>query len=440
MFLCSVRICAMRLPANKKVRLSIEGEDCLKTFAELGLMPELLRAVRDAAYDTPTPIQTQAIPVVLRGDDVLGCAQTGTGKTAGFLLPLLQRLACGKRCDLRALVLTPTRELAAQIGESARTYGKYLRLRTAVIFGGVSLGPQAGRLRHGIDLLVATPGRLLDHMGRGNVKFSALEVLVLDEADRMLDMGFLPDVRRILRALPSVCQTLLFSATMPQEVEILARQTLKSPVVIDVGRRATPVAAIRQVIYPVEAELKCDLLCHLLKHGNMKQVLVFTRTKVRAERLARHLAQTGRRVAALHGDKGQGARTQALSDFRYGSVEVLVATDIAARGLDVEGISHVVNFDVPTTPEDYVHRVGRTARANATGDAVSLASSEDVDCVRAIERLIGVTIPRRVVVGFEPGAETVRRFTQPVASRAARVASGAIRRFGPRGRRSRRSA
>jgi ATP-dependent RNA helicase RhlE len=270
-------------------------------------MPELLRAVHDAQYDTPTPIQAQAIPVALRGADVLGCAQTGTGKTAGFLLPILQRLARGKPRALRALVLSPTRELAAQTGEGARTYGKYLRLHTAVVFGGVSLGPQTAQLRQGVDLLVATPGRLLDHMERGNVRFPALEVLVLDEADRMLDMGFLPDVRRILRALPAARQTLLFSATMPQEIETLAHQTLTSPVVIDAGRRATPVAAVRQVIYPVEAEQKRDLLCHLLRHGRMERVLVFTRTKVRAERLARHLAQTGRRVAALHGDKSQGA-------------------------------------------------------------------------------------------------------------------------------------
>ena len=409
----------------------------MTTFTELGLMPELLRAVRDAKYATPTPIQAQAIPVVQRGDDVLACAQTGTGKTAGFLLPILQRLAHGERGHVRALVLTPTRELAAQIERSARTYGKYLRVRPAVVFGGVSLGPQSAQLRHGVDLLVATPGRLLDHMERGSVAFSALTVLVLDEADRMLDMGFLPDVRRILRALPPERQTLLFSATMPQEIESLAHETLRSPVVIDVGRRATPVAEVRQVIYPVETGQKRDLLCHLLQHGNMKHVLIFTRTKARTERLARHLAQTGRRVAALHGDKSQGARTQALNGFRNGSVEVLVATDLAARGLDVEGISHVVNFDVPSTPEDYVHRIGRTARAAATGDAISLASFDEVGSIRDIERLIGVTIPRRVVKGFEPGTDTLRRLTQPVRSRAARIASGSIRHFGPRGQRNR---
>src|SRR5215813_12685413 len=405
-------------------------------------MPELLRAVQDAEYNIPTPIQAQAIPVVLRGADLFGCAQTGTGKTAGFLLPILQRLAQGKRGRLRTLVLTPTRELAAQIGESARIYGKYLPVRSTVVFGGVGLGPQEGRLRQGVDLLIATPGRLLDHLERGNLEFSALEVLVLDEADRMLDMGFLPDVRRILRTLPTERQTLLFSATMPQEIEVLAHQTLKTPTVVEVGRRATPVSTVRQVIYPVEPERKRDLLCHLLQHGGMKHVLVFTRTKIRAERLARQLTHIGRRVEALHGDKSQSARTQALTRFRNGQTDVRVATDIAARGLDVEGISHVVNFDMPSIPEDYIHRIGRTARAEAAGDAISLVSAEELEFVHEIERLIRITIPRRLVVGFEPAAETVRRFTQQpgAASRAARVASGAIRHFGPRTNGNRRRA
>jgi ATP-dependent RNA helicase RhlE len=412
----------------------------LTTFAELGLKPELVRAVRDAQYDLPTPVQTQAIPVVLRGDDVLACAQTGTGKTAAFLLPILQHLEPGARGKVRALVLTPTRELAAQIGESARTYGKHLRIRSSVIFGGVSLGPQADQLRQGIDLLIATPGRLLDHLNRGSLVLSALTVLVLDEADRMLDLGFLPDVRRILRATPAARQTLLFSATMPLEIERLAHDTLRSPVVIDVGRRAMPVAAVRQVIHPVQAEQKPDLLCHLLQHGDMRHVLIFTRTKIRADRLAGKLAQSGRRVATLHGGKSQGVRTQVLNGFRSGHVDVLVATDIAARGLDVEGISHVVNFDIPNVPEDYVHRIGRTARADAAGDAISLVASDEVGFVRDIERLIGATIPRRVVRGFEPGGETLRRLTQPVASRAARIATGAIRRFAPQGRQRRRIA
>ena len=408
----------------------------VETFTELGLIPELLRAVCDAKYTAPTPIQAAAIPVVLQNKDVLGCAQTGTGKTAGFLLPILQRLADpagGKRSHVRSLVLTPTRELAAQIGESARIYGKYLKVRTAVVFGGVGLGPQTEQLRRGVDLLIATPGRLLDHMERGNVALSGVHVLVLDEADRMLDMGFLPDVRRILRAMPAERQTLLFSATMPQEIERLARDTLRSPVLIEVGRRATPVSTVKQVIYPVEAEKKHALLSHLLMHGKMTQVLVFTRTKSRADRLTQQLMQTGRRVAALHSGKSQGVRTQVLSSFRSGRIEVLVATDIAARGLDVEGISHVVNFDVPTTPEDYVHRIGRTARAAAIGNAISLASSDEVGSIHAIERTIGATIPRRIIGGFEPVASTLNRFKQPAASRSERIASGAIRSFTPRG-------
>lgn len=406
----------------------------MTTFSDLGLIPGLLHAVRDAQYETPTPIQAQAIPVALSGGDVLACAQTGTGKTAAFLFPILQRLAQGERGGIRALVLTPTRELAAQIAESAHVYGKHLRIRTVAAFGGVSLGAQIAQLKRGADLLIATPGRLLDHLERGTVTLSALTVLVLDEADRMLDMGFLPDVRRILRLVPTERQTLLFCATMPKEIEHLAHDTLRSPVVITIGRKATPVATVRQVLYAVEAERKRDLLCHLLQHGNMQQVLVFTRTKLRADRLTKHLAQSGRRVAVLHGGKSQGVRTQALDGFRSGGVDVLVATDLAARGLDVDGISHVVNFDVPNSPEDYVHRVGRTARASATGDAISLVSSDEVDSVREIERVIGGAIPRQLVRGFEPGADTIRRFEQPAASRSARIASGAIRRFSPRRR------
>jgi ATP-dependent RNA helicase RhlE len=376
----------------------------------------------------------------LRGEDVLACAQTGTGKTAAFLLPILQQLVPGAQGKVSALVLTPTRELAAQIGESTRIYSKHLRIRAGVMFGGVSLGPQTDQLRRGLYLLIATPGRLLDHLKRGSVSLSALTVLVLDEADRMLDLGFLPDVRRILRTTPSTRQTLLFSATIPSAIERLAHDTLRSPVVIDVGRRATPVAAVRQVIHPVQAEQKSDLLCHLLQNGGMRHVLIFTRTKSRADRLTGRLAQSGCRVATLHGGKSQGARTQALSAFRSGRVEVLVATDIAARGLDVEGISHVINFDMPNIPEDYIHRIGRTARAAATGDAISLVSFDEVDFVRAIERLIGTTIPCRVVGGFDPGAGTLRRFTQPAASRATRIATGATRHFAPRGRQRRRIA
>jgi ATP-dependent RNA helicase RhlE len=376
----------------------------MKTFSELGLIPELTRALADAGYDAPTPIQAEAVPAALRGQDLLGCAQTGTGKTAGFLLPTLQRLAAsGRPGRLRALVLTPTRELAAQVGESARTYGRHLPLRAAQVFGGVGIEPQVRALRAGVDILIATPGRLLDHMERGTVRFHELEVLVLDEADRMLDMGFLPDVRRILKALPSARQTLFFSATMPQEIERLIHETLKAPVVIEVGRRARPVDGVRQVAYAVDADRKKDLLCHLLTAGDMRHVLVFTRTKARADRLARHLVRTGRQVAAIHGNKSQGARVKALSRFKSGQIDVLVATDLAARGLDVEGISHVINFDVPNVPEDYVHRIGRTARAEATGDAISLVAADEAAYVRGIERLTGIAIPRSIVPGFDPG-------------------------------------
>ena len=408
--------------------------DCSE-FSELGLIPELLRALDDAQYETPTPVQAQAIPVALGGKDMLACAQTGTGKTAGFILPILQRFVHAESGAVRALVLTPTRELAVQIGESARTYGKYVPVRSTVVYGGVGLGPQADRLRRGIELLVATPGRLLDHLNRGNVQLADVEVLVLDEADRMLDMGFLPDVRRILATLPEARQTLLFSATMPPEIERLAQDTLREPEVIDVGRRATPVATLRHVIYLVEAERKNDLLHYLLQHGSLKHVLIFTRTKVRAERLSKRLAQTNRRVAALHGDKTQRVRTQVLNNFKSGKVDVLVATDVAARGLDVEGISHVVNFDVPNRPEDYVHRIGRTARAMATGEALTFASSDEVEAVRAIESLLGKEVPRKMIKGFEPTHFTIRRFAKPEASRGARIASGAIRHFSPGGRR-----
>jgi ATP-dependent RNA helicase RhlE len=383
----------------------------LTTFSDLHLIPELLRALADAGYDTPTPIQAQAIPAALRGEDVLGCAQTGTGKTAGFMLPTLQRLARGRRGRLRALVLTPTRELAAQIGDSARTYGKYLPLRSAAVFGGVGMEPQLRRLREGIDILIATPGRLLDHMERGSVRFTELEILVLDEADRMLDMGFLPDVRRILRALPAEKQTLFFSATMPPEIERLIRETLKAPIVIQVGRRARPVEAVRQHAYAVHADLKKDLLCSLLAAKDLRHVLVFTRTKARADRLARYLARTGRRIAALHGNKSQGARTRALSSFKSGEISVLVATDIAARGIDVDGISHVINFDIPNVPEDYVHRIGRTARAAAAGEAISLVSPEETAFVRGIERLTGISIPQAVLPGFEQAS--ARTFAAP---------------------------
>ena len=370
-------------------------------FEDLGLAPEILRAVKAKNYETPTPIQEQAIPAILEGKDVIGCAQTGTGKTAGFTLPILHRLREGHSPSLRVLVLVPTRELAAQVHESIRTYGHFLRLRTAVVFGGVNIERQTMALRHGADILVATPGRLLDHMRQGHVNFKNLEVLVIDEADRMLDMGFIPDVRMIIKSIPQQRQTLFFSATMPGEIQKLAHEILKSPVVIQIARQGAPADGVRQVVYPVEASRKRDLLVHLIEKENMDQVLVFTRTKHRADTLARQLERNGKRVAALHSNKSQNARTRTLEDFRRGSIQVLVATNIAARGLDVKGISHVVNYELPDSPEDYVHRVGRTARAEATGDAISLMSPNERGNLRDIERLIGSKIPQVVITGFE---------------------------------------
>jgi ATP-dependent RNA helicase RhlE len=371
-------------------------------FADLGLAPALLRAVADAGYITPTPIQTQAIPLLLQGRDLLGCAQTGTGKTAAFGLPLLQRLQHHRQTGPRALVLAPTRELAAQIHTSLRAYGRYTSVRLGVVFGGVKIGPQALRLHAGMDILVATPGRLLDHLDRGNVRFAALECLILDEADRMLDMGFIHDVRRILRAVPAQRQTLLFSATLPYAVQSLAAEMLQQPVRVEVTRPATTPLTIRQVIHPVDREQKANLLMHLLASGSMEHVLIFTRTKDGADRLAEHLTRQGHVTVALHGDKPQGVRTRVLDGFRRRKVNILVATDLAARGLDVEGVSHVVNFDLPSVAEDYVHRVGRTGRAETPGNAVSLMDAGEWEMVCGIECLTGVEIPREVVPGFEP--------------------------------------
>ena len=376
------------------------------TFSELGLRPELTRAVSGAGYTTPTPIQERAIPVAIEGRDLIACAQTGTGKTAAFLLPILQRLSEGtSKRQPRALVVTPTRELAAQIGEMATIYAAHLRLRHAVIFGGVGMEPQTRRLAQGLDLLVATPGRLLDHMGRKQAQLDQVEMVVLDEADRMLDMGFLPDVRRILDALPARRQNLFYSATMPDEIEALIKRTTHDPVIVEVTRRATPVGAIRQVVHPVAMTSKKDLLAKLLREADMGQTLVFTRTKARANQLVRRLERSGRRVAAIHGNKSQNARTRALSGFRSGAIDTLIATDIAARGLDVEGISHVVNFDLPNVAEDYVHRIGRTARAGQSGDAISLYAPEERPQLAAIERLVGSPIPSRLIDGFAVTAD-----------------------------------
>ena len=397
-------------------------------FADLGLRPELLRAVARAGYETATPIQARAIPAVLEGQDLIACAQTGTGKTAAFLLPILQRLGSGRPCrPPRALVVTPTRELAAQITEAARQYGCYLRLRSTVVFGGVGMEPQERRLRGGLDLLVATPGRLLDHLGRGHARLDRVETVVLDEADRMLDMGFLPDVRRILATLPESRQNLFFSATMPDEIERLIRRTATNPTVIEVTPRATPVGAIRQVVHPVAMTSKKDLLRTLLERVDMGPTLVFTRTKARADQLVRRLERSRRQVAAIHGNKSQGARTRALAGFRDGRIDTLIATDIAARGIDVEGISHVINFDLPHVPEDYVHRIGRTARAGSSGHAVSLAAPEELQQLAAIERLVGSSIPRETITGFEAALDATapaRRRQSPRAKRRSRRPGG----------------
>jgi ATP-dependent RNA helicase RhlE len=374
------------------------------TFADLGLAAELRRAIDDAGYLSPTPIQSQAIPLAHRGRDIIGLAQTGTGKTAAFTLPILQRLLGGPR-RLRALVLTPTRELAAQVRESFTKYGRYTGLQVADIYGGVALGPQETQLRGGVDVVVATPGRLLDHMERQNLVFDDLEVLVLDEADRMLDMGFAPQLNRIVKEVPPYRQTMLFSATMPAEVEALARKYLRKPLVVQVGRRSEAAPTVTHAVYPVPRERKSALLVQLLEKENMDSVLVFTRTKHGADRVVRHLERASIDALAMHADKSQSQRTEALDHFRSGKVRVLVATDIAQRGLDISGISHVINYDVPQQPEDYVHRIGRTGRALATGDAFTFMSTDEIAMVRTIERLLGQPIPRISVPGYDFGTE-----------------------------------
>jgi len=376
------------------------------SFDGLGLSTELLRAVADQGYSTPTPIQEQAIPVVLEGKDLLAGAQTGTGKTAGFTLPMLQLLNArkggrGKR-PIRALVLTPTRELAAQVGESVETYGKYLSLRSTVIFGGVNINPQIRALRNGIDILVATPGRLLDHAGQGTLDLSTVEILVLDEADRMLDMGFIHDIKKVLALLPKRRQNLLFSATFSDEIKDLAGRLLNNPVSVEVARRNTAAELVEQRVLPVDRARKRELLSHIIKEGDWSQVLVFTRTKHGANRLAKQLDRDGIHALPIHGNKSQNARTKALGDFKNGRVRVLVATDIAARGLDIEELPHVVNFELPNVPEDYVHRIGRTGRAGKEGGAVSLVCVDEHKLLRDIERLLKRSIPKDTIAGFEP--------------------------------------
>jgi ATP-dependent RNA helicase RhlE len=372
------------------------------TFDELGLKPEVLAAVRAAGYTHPTPIQQEAIPLALRGRDLIGLAQTGTGKTAAFTLPIIDRLLDGPR-RTRVLILTPTRELAAQVDESFSKYSQGSGLSVVAVYGGVGLEPQEKALRRGVDVVVATPGRLLDHLERQNVSFDQLEVLVLDEADRMLDMGFAPQINRIVAQIPPYRQTLLFSATMPPEVEALARKYLRKPLVVQVGRRSEAANTVTHAVYPVPKDKKSALLIELLNKPEMDSVLVFTRTKHGADRVVRHLERANVNAVAMHADKTQGQRTKALEDFKSGRVRVLVATDIAQRGLDISGISHVINYDVPQQPEDYVHRIGRTGRAAATGDAYTFMSADEIAMVRTIERIIAQQIPRISVPGYDFG-------------------------------------
>jgi ATP-dependent RNA helicase RhlE len=371
-------------------------------FEQLGLSAEVLNAVRDAGYKNPTPIQADAIPLVLKGRDVMGLAQTGTGKTAAFTLPIVNQLLGGPR-RTRALVLTPTRELCVQVEESVHKYARHSQLNVASVYGGVPLEPQQKKLRAGVDIVVATPGRLIDHLERQNVVFDDLEVLVLDEADRMLDMGFAPQINRIIADIPKYRQTLLFSATMPPEVEALARKYLRKPVVVQVGRRSSAASTVSHAVYPVPRERKSSLLARLLKETKLDSVLVFTRTKHGADRVVRHLEREQIKATAMHADKTQPQRTKALQDFKDGRVRVLVATDIAQRGLDISGITHVVNYDVPQQAEDYVHRIGRTGRAAKEGDAFTFMAPDEIAMVKSIERVIGQPIPRISVAGFDFG-------------------------------------
>jgi ATP-dependent RNA helicase RhlE len=390
-------------------------------FSGLKLHPSLLKGIKELGFTRPTPIQEAAIPPALAGRDVLACAMTGSGKTAAFLLPILNHLIGRPRGVTRALVITPTRELAAQILEDLNDLAVHTPITGAAVFGGVGMGPQEHAFRSGVDVLVATPGRLLDHFKSPYARLSGIEHLVLDEADRMLDMGFLPDIRRVLKHLPHKRQTLFFSATMPAPILSLTREMLRNPEAIQLDRRPAPAVGITQAVYPVPQELKASLLVELLKRGEMQEALVFTRTKHRANRLAEQLARHGIKAERIHGNRSQPQRTEALAGFKSGKYRVLVATDIAARGIDVEALGHVVNFDVPTAAEDYIHRVGRTARAEATGDAFTLVSPEEEGELRSIERAIGKRLPRVTVPDFDYKAKSEVRFEVPLAERIAAI-------------------
>ena len=390
-------------------------------FGSLKLHPDLLRGVKELGFVRPTPIQADAIPPAVAGRDVLACAMTGSGKTAAFLLPVLNRLLTRPRGTTRALVVTPTRELAAQVLKELEDLAVHTPITAAAIFGGVGMGPQEHAFRSGVDVLVATPGRLLDHLQHSYAKLDRIEFLVLDEADRMLDMGFLPDIRRLLRHLPRKRQTLFFSATIPDPIRALTREMLHDPATINLDRQAAPAVGITQAVYPVPQELKARLLVELLRRGIMREALVFTRTKHRANRLWEFLTRQGISVARIHGNRSQGQRTEALAGFKDGRYRVLVATDIAARGIDVEALGHVVNFDVPAASEDYIHRVGRTARAELTGEAFTLAAAEEVDDLRAIERAIGKSLPRVTLPDFDYAAKPTAKLEVPRGERIAQI-------------------
>lgn len=387
------------------------------TFTDLNLNASLLKAISDQGYTTPTPVQAQAIPFILEGRDMLAGAQTGTGKTAGFTLPMLQILSDKKTSKphrkIRALILTPTRELAAQVAESVKIYGKYLPLKSAVIFGGVGINPQITMLRNGIDILIATPGRLLDHVGQGTVDLSAVEFFILDEADRMLDMGFIRDIRRVITILPKARQNLLFSATYSDDIKTLASTLLRNPAEVEVARRNTSSELVKQSVILVDCKRKSALLGELIGKNKWEQVLVFTRTKHGANKLTEYLQKIGITAAAIHGNKSQAARTKALNDFKCSSVRVLVATDIAARGIDIDALPHVVNFELPNIAEDYVHRIGRTGRAGCEGEAISLVCVDEADYLRGIEKLINKKLDSTIVEGYEPDpsikAEPIQR-------------------------------
>ena len=414
------------------------------TFEQFGLSAEILRAVTEQGYTIPTPIQDQAIPLVLQGKDLMGRAQTGTGKTAAFALPMLERLRAHAntsfspaRHPVRALILAPTRELAVQVHDSFRTYGKHVPLRYAVVYGGVPIDPQTKDLLAGVEVLVATPGRLLDHIGQRTVNLTMVEILVLDEADRMLDMGFLPDIRKIVDMVPARRQTLLFSATFSAEIRALARTMLKDPASVDIEPQFTSAESVEQLVYLVDATRKTELLAGLVRGRSLHQVLVFTRTKLQAGRLASQLNRFGVDAVAIHGDRTQPERERALAGFKSGEVPVLVATDVAARGLDIEALPIVINYELPHTAHDYVHRIGRTGRAGATGQAISLVAPDEEDYLRAVNRLLKHDLPVRVVKGFEPDLAAPRarparagRSTRPTPARPTRRPSSPSRRSG----------